>query len=80
MKMELPGCPFCGAKIKLSKEDDFYMFSCDKCGAGISFAKIFEDGTAGDCNRKESIAAFSRRAEPKKLKDNAATLETGKEE
>ena len=61
VKEELKPCPFCGGKIKLD-EDDFYMFCCDKCGAGITFAKELEDGTATDCNKKESIEKWSGRA------------------
>lgn len=61
VKEELKPCPFCGGKIKLD-EDDFYMFCCDKCGAGITFAKELEDGTATDCNKKESIEKWNRRA------------------
>lgn len=61
VKKELKPCPFCGGKIKLD-EDDFYMFCCDKCGAGITFAKELEDGTATDCNKKESIEKWNRRA------------------
>lgn len=38
MNEELKPCPFCDGKIKLD-EDDFYMFCCDKCGAGITLAK-----------------------------------------
>lgn len=61
MSEELKPCPFCGGEIKLD-EDDFYMFCCDKCGAGITFAKELEDGTATDCNKKESIEKWNRRA------------------
>lgn len=61
VKKELKPCPFCGGKIKLD-EDDFYMFCCDKCGAGITFAKELEDGRATDCNKKESIEKWNRRA------------------
>lgn len=61
VKEKLKPCPFCGGKIKLD-EDDFYMFCCDKCGAGITFAKELEDGTATDCNKKESIEKWNRRA------------------
>lgn len=59
----LLGCPFCGGKVKLD-EYDFYMFCCDKCGAGITFAKEFDDGTAGDCTKEESIAKWNTRAAP----------------
>ena len=61
MMEKLKPCPFCGGKIKLD-EDDFYMFCCDKCGAGITFAKKLEDGTATDCSKKESIEKWNRRA------------------
>lgn len=57
---ELKACPFCGGKIKLD-EDDFYMFCCDRCGAGITFAKELEDGTATDCSKEESIEKWNRR-------------------
>ena len=59
-EVELKPCPFCGGTIKLD-EDDFYMFCCDKCGAGITFAKELEDGTATDCTKEESIEKWNRR-------------------
>ena len=79
VKKELKPCPFCGGKIKLD-EDDFYMFCCDKCGAGITFAKELEDGTATDCNKKESIEKWNRRANDpdkvvKQLEDHLNTTE-----
>ena len=40
--VKLLPCPFCGGEIKLD-EDDFYMFCCDTCGAGITFAHELED-------------------------------------
>lgn len=55
-------CPFCGEIVTLD-EDDFYMFCCDNCGAGVTFAKIYEDGTAGDCDKQESIEKWNRRAD-----------------
>ena len=39
--VKLLPCPFCGGEIKLD-EDDFYMFCCDTCGAGITFAHELE--------------------------------------
>ena len=59
-EVELKSCPFCGGTIKLD-EDDFYMFCCDKCGAGITFAKELEDGIATDCTKEESIEKWNRR-------------------
>ena len=59
-EVELKQCPFCGGTIKLD-EDDFYMFCCDKCGAGITFAKELENGTATDCTKGESIEKWNRR-------------------
>ena len=56
-------CPFCGGEVKLD-ELDFYMFCCDKCGAGITFAKEFEDGTADDCTKDESIEKWNTRPAP----------------
>lgn len=35
---------------------------CPFCGAGITFAKEFEDGTATDCSKEESIEKWNRRA------------------
>lgn len=52
--------PFCGGKIKLD-EDDFYMFCCDTCGAGITFAHELEDGAAEDCTKEESIERYNTR-------------------
>jgi Lar family restriction alleviation protein len=63
MMDKLKECPFCGSTVKID-EEDFYMFCCDKCGAGVTFAKVFEDGTAGDCSKEESITAWNRRATP----------------
>ena len=60
---KLKPCPLCGGEVKLDA-DDVYMFCCDKCGAGITFAKVFEDGTAGDCSEDESVTAWNRRAQP----------------
>ena len=57
---ELEVCPFCGKEVKLD-EDGFYMFCCDNCGAGVSFAKVLADGTATDMDKKESIDALNRR-------------------
>ena len=79
VKEELKPCPFCRGKIKLD-EDDFYMFCCDKCGAGITFAKELEDGTATDCNKKESIEKWNRRVNDqdkvvKQLEDRFNTTE-----
>ena len=62
MTEKLKPCPFCGSNVKIDM-DDFYMFCCDNCGAGVVFAKVFEDGTAGDCDREESIAAWNTRVE-----------------
>lgn len=59
--VELKPCPFCGRKVKID-EDDFYMFCCDSCGAGVTFAKELEDGSATDMNLDESIDAWNRRA------------------
>ena len=58
--VKLLPCPFCGGKIKLD-EDDFYMFCCDTCGAGITFAHELEDGTAEDCTKEESIESWNTR-------------------
>ena len=57
---ELKQCPFCGGQVKLD-EDGFYMFCCDDCGAGITFAKELEDGTATYMDKVESIEAWNRR-------------------
>ena len=78
VKEELKPCPFCGGKIKLD-EDDFYMFCCDKCGAGITFAKELEDGTATDCNKKESIEQWNRRVndDPDEIMSRAIELMKG---
>ena len=56
----LLSCPFCGGEIKLD-EDDFYMFYCDTCGAGITFAKELESGGVEDCDKKESIERWNTR-------------------
>lgn len=53
-------CPFCAGEVKLD-DDEFYMFCCDKCGAGITFAKELEDGTATDCNKDESVDKWNTR-------------------
>jgi Lar family restriction alleviation protein len=71
MMDKLKECPFCGSTVKID-EEDFYMFCCDKCGAGVTFAKVFEDGTAGDCSKEESITAWNRRATPE---NKALTVE-----
>lgn len=60
MSKEIKNCPFCGGEVKLD-ENDFYMFCCDKCGAGITFAKELEDGTATDCNKDESVDKWNTR-------------------
>lgn len=59
-EIKLLPCPFCGGKIKLD-EDDFYMFCCDTCGAGITFAHELEDGAAEDCTKEESIERYNTR-------------------
>lgn len=59
-EIKLKPCPFCGGEIKLD-EDDFYMFCCDTCGAGITFAHELEDGTAEDCTKEESIESWNTR-------------------
>lgn len=56
----LKPCPFCGSKVKID-EDDFYMFCCDNCGAGVTFSKVLSDGTAEDMTKAESIEAWNRR-------------------
>lgn len=56
----LKPCPFCGSKVKID-EDDFYMFCCDNCGAGVTFAKVLSDGTEEDMTKAESIEAWNRR-------------------
>lgn len=58
-EIELKPCPFCGGQVKLD-EDDFYMFCCEECGAGITFAKE-QDGRAEDCSREESIDKWNTR-------------------
>lgn len=58
---KLKPCPFCGGKVKID-EDDFYMFCCDSCSAGVTFAKELKDGSATDMNLDESIGAWNRRA------------------
>lgn len=58
-EIELLPCPFCGGQVKLD-EDDFYMFCCEECGAGITFAKE-QDGHAEDCSREESIDKWNTR-------------------
>lgn len=60
MEEQLKPCPFCGHEVKID-EDDFYMFCCDDCGVGVTFAKVLEDGTATDMNKGESIEAWNRR-------------------
>lgn len=59
-KIKLKPCPFCGGETKLD-EEDFYMFCCDECGVGITFAKELEDGTATDCSKDESIKKWNTR-------------------
>ncbi len=65
--IELKPCPFCGGQVKLVSgqvkllnENDFYMFCCEECGAGITFAKE-QDGYAEDCSREESIDKWNTR-------------------
>lgn len=60
MGEQLKLCPFCGSKVKID-EDDFYMFCCDNCGAGVTFAKVLSDGKAEDMTKAESIEAWNRR-------------------
>lgn len=67
-------CPFCGGEVKLD-EDEFYMFCCDKCGAGITFAKQLEDGMATDCNKDESIDKWNTRKPIEKVVDQLESLE-----
>ena len=57
---ELKKCPFCGGEVKID-EDDFYMFCCDNCGAGVTFAKELEDGTAEDMNKEETVKSWNSR-------------------
>ena len=56
-------CPFCGGKIKID-EYDFYMFCCDRCGTGVTFAKEMDDGTAEECTKEESIKNWNTRPAP----------------
>lgn len=74
--LKLKPCPFCGGEAVLSDEVDiesqdvFHMFTCNKCGAGVVFSEIFEDGTAGDIEKGDAIKAWNRRPEPRLVNEN----------
>lgn len=51
----------CLLSARQMTESDFYMFCCDNCGAGVTFAKVLGDGTTEDMDRDESIEAWNRR-------------------
>ena len=59
---ELKPCPFCGGKVKVEcVDDEFFYISCESCASGTSFGKVFEDGTAGDATKEETISAWNKR-------------------
>ena len=61
---KLRECPFCGGEVELDfVGEEFYMVRCDKCASATSFAKVFEDGTAEDSTKAETIMAWNRRAD-----------------
>lgn len=71
--IELLPCPFCGGQVKLD-EDDFYMFCCEECGAGITFAKE-QDGHAEDCSREESIDKWNTRKPVERIAEQLEELD-----
>ena len=79
-KNVLKPCPFCGGEAVLSDEVDiesqdvFHMFTCNKCGAGVVFSEIFEDGTAGDIEKGDAIKAWNRRVEFEHMSKREALL------
>ena len=59
---KLRECPFCGGEVELDfVGEEFYMVRCDKCASATSFAKVLEDGTAGDSTKAETVEAWNRR-------------------
>ena len=54
---KLKACPFCGGKAHVMQMGWPHWVYCEKCGARIN---------AGTFEAKDSIAAWNRRAEPKK--------------
>ena len=60
----LKPCPFCGGKVNLEEfDDEAYMITCDNCHSATSFGIVFEDGTAGDATKEETVTAWNRRAD-----------------
>ncbi len=76
-EIKLKPCPFCGGEIKLD-EDDFYMFCCNTCGAGITFAHELEDGTAEDCTKEESIERWNTRKPVERIVEQLESEIVGK--
>ena len=61
---KLKPCPFCGGKVKIECiDDEYYYISCERCCSSTSFGKVFEDGTAADATKAESIVAWNRRTD-----------------
>ena len=62
MSRELKQCPFCGGEVKIdSVDNEFSIVFCEKCGSATSFGIVFEDGTAGDATKAETIEKWNRR-------------------
>ena len=60
----LKPCPFCGGKVTLEEfDDEAYMITCGNCHSATSFGIVFEDGTAGDATKEETVTAWNRRAD-----------------
>lgn len=74
---ELKPCPFCGGEVKLD-EDEFDMFFCDACGAGITFAKELQDGGADNCDKEESIEKWNTRKPMERIVELLEELPHGK--
>ena len=65
---KLSECPFCGGEVELDfVGEEFYMVRCDKCASATSFAKEYEDGTAGDSTKAETVEAWNRRVDNGKV-------------
>lgn len=68
---ELLPCPFCGGEAELVCVDgEFYMACCKKCHSSTSFAKVFEDGTAAEATKIETITAWNTRYNSMIVKQN----------
>ena len=63
-EQELKPCPFCGGEVEIECIDkEYFYISCENCCSSTSFGIVFEDGTAAEATKAESIEAWNRRAD-----------------